>query len=95
MAKKVVKVKKAATPEAEPVEVELPEGQHVNYVMPDGVIVPAVLVDVGGPAPHLVAYPDGAEPLSLSMTQYIDGAQAPTFSAEQQPNTWHHLAEGA
>ncbi len=99
MAKRTVKKLVVEKPDEPAVEEDvivdvpdLPAGQPVNYVTPAGAIVPAVLVDVGGADPRLVYQSDDGL-ASLSLTQYIGGAVAPVFSADQQPNTWH-LAEG-
>ena len=91
MAKRTVKklvVEKPDEPAVEEdVTVDVPDGQPVNYVTVDGAIVPAVLVDVGGDNPRLVLADDPTQ--AFSLTQYIGGAVAPVFSADQLPNTWH------
>ncbi len=71
----------------------LPDGQPVMYVLPDSTLAPAVLVDVGGAAPRIVVQTDSGLQ-EYSLTQYIGGTQAPTFSANQEPGTWHWPAQG-
>ncbi len=71
----------------------LPDGQPVMYVLPDTTLAPAVLVDVGGVAPRIVVQTDSGLQ-EYSLIQYIGGTQAPTFSANQEPGTWHWPAQG-